>query len=147
MIKTTVESQWNGEEVKIRGNRVRNKSAFEIGLVVERQAKALCPIKSGMLAGSITTQSQTEGTSPEAPATESIQKPGMEGEVFVGTPVEYGPYVEFGTWKMDAQPYLRPALDLAQGKVLTIVEIEAKKQFKEYWFPRGTTFKDRGGTK
>ena len=132
MIKTTVESQWNGEEVKIRGKRVRDKSAFEIGLIVERQAVALCPRITGLLVGSITTQSQTEGTSPRAPATEAIQKPGMEGEVFVGTPVEYGPYVEFGTVRSNAQPFLRPALDLAKGQELTIVKQNGKNIFKDY---------------
>ena len=158
MIKTTVETQWNGEEVKIRGNKVRNKSAFEIGLVVERQAKALCPVKTGLLAGSITTQSQTEGTQPKAPATEAIQKPMMEGEVYVGTPVEYGPAIEFGSMPHiikvkdkkvlsdgkrifgksvkhpgnPAQPFLRPALDLTMGHTLTIVKNEAKYEFKDY---------------
>ena len=29
----------------------------------------------------------------------------------VGTPVEYAPFVELGTARMSAQPYLRPALD------------------------------------
>ena len=31
--------------------------------------------------------------------------------VVVGTDVEYAPYIEFGTSRMAAQPYLRPALD------------------------------------
>ena len=41
-------------------------------------------------------------------------------------------HVEFGTVKMSAQPFLRPALDLAMDESLTIVEIEGKKTFKEY---------------
>ena len=132
MIKTTVETQWNGEEVKIRGKRVRDKSAFEIGLIVERQAKELCPVLTGLLAGSITTQSRTEGTSPQAPATEAIQKPAIDGEVYVGTPVEYGPYVEFGTVKSNAKAFLRPSLDLAKGQELTIVKQNGKNIFKDY---------------
>lgn len=31
-------------------------------------------------------------------------------EVVVGTPVEYSEYVELGTRKMKAQPYLRPSI-------------------------------------
>ena len=29
--------------------------------------------------------------------------------VYIGTNVEYAPYVELGTYKMDARPYLKPA--------------------------------------
>lgn len=31
--------------------------------------------------------------------------------VLVGTPVEYGKFVEMGTSKMEARPYLRPAVE------------------------------------
>ena len=134
MMRSTVSQQWHGEEVKIRGKKVVGKSAYEIGLVVEGQAKELCPVDTGRLAGSITTQSSSEGTSPKSPATSSdvIQKPQDAMEVIVGTPVEYGPHIEFGTIHMDAQPFLRPALQLAQGKVVTIVERNAKMHFKQY---------------
>lgn len=30
---------------------------------------------------------------------------------YVGSGVEYAPYVEMGTYKMDARPYIRPALE------------------------------------
>lgn len=36
----------------------------------------------------------------------------------VGTNVEYAPYVEFGTVKMTAQPYLRPAFDATKLKIM-----------------------------
>jgi len=146
-MKSTVSQQWHGEEVKIMGKKVVNKSAYEIGLVVEGQAKELGPVKTGRLMASITTQSSTEGTSPKgkgAVASDVIQKPNDDMEVFVGTPVEYGPHMEFGTIKTDAQPFLRPALDLAQGKVLTIVERNAKMHFKQYLQEHDAYLKSRG---
>ncbi len=125
---------WNGQDVKIRGRKVVNKSAFEIGLVVEGQAKTLTPVKTGRLRGSITTQSATKGTSVEGDATgaDKIAAPGDPQEVFVGTAVDYGPYIEFGTERSDAQPFLRPALDLAQGKVLSITLKNGRMEFKDY---------------
>lgn len=126
---------WNGREVKIRGKQVANKSAFEIGLVVEGQAKVLCPVDKGRLRGSITTQADTgQGTATEGPATSSdqISAPRQDGEVLVGTAVEYGPYVEFGTVRSNAQPFLRPALDLARGRTLTIVTKNGRTEFGEY---------------
>lgn len=146
MIKTTIEKQWHGNEIKIQGKKVIADSIFEIGLVVEGQAKLLAARDTGYLAASITTQSGTgEGTEPGNPREfgngggegysnfeMTIQAPEDENEVFVGTALDYGPHVEFGTVRQSAQPFLRPALALAKGKVLTIVQVNGKMQFKEY---------------
>lgn len=125
---------WNGEDVKIRGRKVVNKTAYETGLVVEGQAKVLAAVKTGRLRGSITTQSAGKGTAVEgeAKAGDKISAPADDQEVLVGTAVEYGPYIEFGTVGSDAQPFLRPALDLAQGKVLSIAQKEGRMEFKDY---------------
>ena len=131
----TVTQQWNGQDVKVRGRIAASKSAFEIGLIVQAQAKDLAPWDTGRLIGSITTQADTgEGTSVVHPATSSdqITAPSQQGEVLVGTAVDYAPYVEFGRRGKDGQPFLRPALDLARGRVLTIVEREGRFAFAEY---------------
>lgn len=61
-----------------------------IGLKAENYAKILCPVDTGRLRNSITHR--REG----------------EAEV-IGTNVEYAPYVEMGTQRTKAQPYLWPA--------------------------------------
>ena len=61
-------------------------------LATEQQAKQLSAVDTGALRRSITHRVS-----------------GLYGEV--GTSIEYGPYVEYGTYRMAAQPYLRPALD------------------------------------
>lgn len=40
----------------------------------------------------------------------------VEATWVVGTNVEYSVYVEFGTYKMAAQPYLRPAVEAARRR-------------------------------
>jgi len=134
MMTATVSSQWKGNEVKIAGKRVIGKSIYEIGLVVEGQAKALTPVDTGRLRGSITTASVDKQTSPQYPSgsMDSIRRPNDSNEVLVGTAVEYGPYIEFGTVRSSAQPFLRPSLDLAKGKTLTIMEKNGRMEFKEY---------------
>jgi len=156
-VKVTVSSRWNGTPVKIAGKRVVGKSAFEIGFVVAGQAKALAPVDTGLLAASITVASSTEQTAPDRPSKftkgsgitrgaggESqavfvpvIGKPTDDMEVLVGTPVDYGPHVEFGTVRSYAQPFLRPALDLAMGKTLTILQKHGRFEFAEYLEGKG----------
>nr|DAT75803.1 MAG TPA: putative tail component [Caudoviricetes sp.] len=64
----------------------------EVGLAAEGFAKRLCPVDTGRLRNSIT----------------HVTRPG-EKAVYIGTNVEYGPYVEYGTSRQEAQPFLRPA--------------------------------------
>lgn len=74
-------------------------SAVElIGLAhqIEAFAKQYCPYKTGNLRRSITT-SRARITS-------------VVIEVDVGTDVTYASYVEFGTSRMDPQPFMRPAM-------------------------------------
>jgi len=126
---------WRGEEVKIASRRVTEKTIWETGLIIEGQAKLLCAVDTGRLAASITTQTEDQGTMPSgegAVATDVISKPGREQEALVGTPVFYGPYIEFGTFTTRAQPFLRPALDLAKGRALTLAERNGRIEFKEY---------------
>lgn len=135
MITTTVEQQWNGKDIKIRGKRVVGKSAFEIGLIVEGQAKLRAPVRTGRLSGSITTQASDHGTEPSgmgAVGSDKIHPPEDENEVLVGTPVDYGPYQEFGTVHSHAQPFLRPALALARGQELTVTMKHGRHEFAEY---------------
>ena len=64
-----------------------------MGIACEGYAKALCPVDTGRLRNSITHTQDSK-------------------YAYVGTNVEYGKYVELGTHKMKAKPYLKPA---AQG--------------------------------
>ena len=66
---------------------------------VEAAAKRLCPVDTGRLRSSITWQLQQDARGLMA---------------VVGTNVDYAPHVEFGTSRMRAQPFLRPALGAAR---------------------------------
>lgn len=66
--------------------------------VCEAEAKQDCPVDTGNLRASIHTEKG-------------------DLEDIVGTDVEYAPYVEFGTYKMRAQPYMQPGADAAQQRI------------------------------
>lgn len=63
-----------------------------IGMQCEGYAAMICPVDTGRLRASITHAVE-------------------EDTAYVGTNVEYAPYVELGTSKMAARPYLRPAAE------------------------------------
>ncbi len=65
---------------------------------VEAAAKGFCPVDTGRLRSSITTALGEDGE-------------GLYADI--GTDVSYGIFVEFGTRRAAAQPFLRPALDAA----------------------------------
>lgn len=64
----------------------------KIGLLAEGYAQMKCPVDTGNLRGSITHEVDTG-----------------EKAVYIGTNVEYAPYVELGTSRQTAQPFLKPA--------------------------------------
>ena len=107
-------------------------------LIVENEAKKLCPVDTGQLRSSITH--------------EVVEKEGR-----VGTNVEYAPYVEYGTglfaangdgrqerWSyqdgegnwystigQQPQPFLHPALNNNREQVLQTIKDEASKEIKD----------------
>lgn len=106
--------------------------------LVEGEAKKKAPKGNGELRRSITSKVETEGSD-------------IKGIVF--TPLEYAPYVEYGTglfaenggrtdvpWSyqdekgewhstsgMKPQPYLRPALDESREKIIQILQEDLLK--------------------
>lgn len=64
---------------------------------IEARAKEEAPVDTGNLRNSIKTESSSDGLSAA-----------------VGTHVEYGIYQEFGTYKMPAHPYMRPAAEAVE---------------------------------
>lgn len=86
------------------------KALEEVGLVAEGYAKKACPVDTGRLRNSITHQVRPS-----------------EKSVYIGTNVEYAPYVELGTSRMDPQPFLRPAAKDHENTYKKIFESELKK--------------------
>lgn len=110
-IEVTLEVN-NAEEVKEALKEAIQKALTEIGMQVENYATMLCPVDTGRLRGSITFATASENDSPREPAeaSDGVQETPDENSVVIGTNVEYAAYVEMGTSKMDARPYLEPAV-------------------------------------
>lgn len=96
--------------------RTMENAVLSGALLVMNAAIQKCPRKSGNLVRSI----HIGGHANLADTTGSDIGLGERGkeylELLVGTDVAYAPYVEFGTKKQTAKPYLRPAFDEQQNK-------------------------------
>ena len=83
-------------ELRRRAGEAIKRAAYD----VEARAKDVVPVDTGNLKNSIGTT--------------------MEGDLtaVVGTAVEYAPYVEFGTYKMAARPYLGTAAEAVRPSLV-----------------------------
>lgn len=102
---TDYELKDNSEEVKSAMTSAIARALEKIGLVAEGYAKRLCPVDTGRLRNSITHTDDGEAE-------------------YIGTNVEYAPYVELGTSRTRAQPYLKPAVVNHSDEYKKIVEAE-----------------------
>ena len=66
------------------------------------------------------------GTAATLEALEDLKDFAGNAEYVVGTNVEYAVYVEFGTSKMQAQPYLRPAAERVMQQEADAIAADAE---------------------
>jgi HK97 gp10 family phage protein len=84
--------------------RRAQRDGLEAGArIVETYAKLLVPVDTGTLKGSIMVDEVTPVQAIIAPHT------------------DYAEHVEFGTSRMEAQPYMRPALDEHENEIVQAV--------------------------
>lgn len=89
-----------GTVYTIAGVRVGERAAMVVrrcGLMVQSRGSRLAPRDTGFLASTIGTDFVGDGRSGSMSA-------------IVGPTADYGAHVEWGTYKMAAQPYMGPAL-------------------------------------
>ena len=92
-VKTTVKLDPRWREVENKVNAVRKIAAF----AVERKGKEKSPVDTGANRDSIFVA--------------EVEDVGGAPAYRVGPTTEYGPFLEFGTSKMIARPYMVPALE------------------------------------
>lgn len=96
----------SGEFLKAEKEALQ-RALEKIGLTAEAHAKKECPVDTGRLRNSISHTTD-------------------EDSAYIGTNVEYAPYVEFGTSKTSAQPFLRPAATEHSSQYKEILKNELK---------------------
>jgi len=96
---------------------------------IAAQAKQLAPVDTGNLKGSIGYKTKEKETAEPALSPKPNKNIG-----YVGSAKEYAVYQEFGTRKMQAQPYLRPAVEAVNTNAEQALKKIADGVFKKKGF-------------
>ena len=99
----------NSKEIIEAMQQATVRALEKCGLVAEGYAKKLAPVDTGNLRNSITHE--VDDGEPAA---------------YIGTNVEYAPYVCLGTIHMKAQPFLKPAVNDHKDEYRKILENSLK---------------------
>ncbi len=100
-----LEIRWEGERVKQATSDAAGDAIGQIAEKTAEIARSLVPVRTGQLRDSIGAVSTGKG--------------GLEWALIASTP--YALYVELGTSRQPAQPYMRPAVELVMREVPRIV--------------------------
>lgn len=103
-IQVKIETEKFIAELEKLSNDVKEKVKRELvwaGVETQNRARVNCPVDTGTLRNSITYE------------------PKGDFDVVVGAYTDYASYVEYGTRKMNAQPYLIPAFEEVSKELYT----------------------------
>ncbi len=96
--------------------RKTNEALKSGGMMIQNDAFKRSPYLTGNLRSSLNTE---------------IEGSGDKKQAIIGTNVSYAPHLEYGTSKMSARPYLRPAFDskkrAAEQEIKTALDIVLRK--------------------
>ncbi|MEM2351651.1 MAG: HK97 gp10 family phage protein [Thermoproteota archaeon] len=93
------------ESLSGRLNELSDEALAELAERIVEDAKALCPVDTGSLRRSIRWERDSSGGVVIAAGGGGIINPRTKREV------DYAAYVEFGTSRAPAQPFLQPAIE------------------------------------
>lgn len=127
-------------DVENATEKAMRKAARMIGGSISGHAIDACPVDTGLLRNSITfalggeapnimnyksndTDKNGNPIEPKEGKYDGEAQKDSDGEitVYVGTNVQYAPYQELGTIKMDARPFLRPAFENNETEIEQII--------------------------
>lgn len=119
-----------------------DQSITEALAEIVTNAKLLCPVYPQMAkkvdpkrtGGRLRNSIMSSGPKGDYGRTDGprLDATGKKGVGYVGSAVDYAPYVELGTRKMAAQPYIRPAIALQQGKSVAFIKETMNQYMKRF---------------
>lgn len=99
---------------KNAGNIVED-AVKELGTIAFKSARQIVPVDTGRLKTSIEVE---------------LERQNLISKVEIGTDVPYAAYVEYGTSRQRAQPYMRPSLTQARRQAGPVVKAVINEYLK-----------------
>ena len=129
----------HSEEVTSALEEAIRKALKTVGELGEGYAKKLCPVDSGLLRNSITNMQSGESFNHNYSSDDGSKTGNFSGTigdkeekaVYIGTNVEYAPYIEMGTSKTSPQPFLKPSATDHIDTYKKVLEKEIKEALKD----------------
>ena len=103
------------EKLGAKGSRIENKALREAGEVMKEAIKQEAPRKTGTLKESI----EVSGVKTKDGVKHVAVGPGKEGY--------YGKFLEFGTVKMKAKPFMAPGYEKSKERAMEEIEKNLKE--------------------
>ena len=135
-MNVTYENSMAGKDYEGNMGRAVERALTAAAMGVEGQAVLNANFakgyQTGRTKGSITwaTSKKRSYPSGEAGPNDGVSAPSDERTAHVGTNVEYAQHLEYGTRHMQAQPFLRKALDNNRSKIRNAFQIELRKALR-----------------
>lgn len=123
----TTAVEWHGEKLLQALRDGANDAMFEAGEILLESAKERVPVATGNLKNSGYVSTKTKSSYIKRRGWKRERKPLEDGGVVIAFSAPHSHLVEFGTKKMAAKPYLRPALDELKGKIGKSITVSLSK--------------------
>ena len=107
------------------GIEAAGNAMTEINNLVYDTPESPTYVRTGRLKNSIAWATSKRHASvgvPDRPEDSTPHTTPEENSVYIGTNVEYAPYVEFGTYRMPSRPFLRNAIEKYKDDYKKIME-------------------------
>jgi len=120
--------KWTSKDPKTEFAQLIPKALRIIGSNVVGQARLLINNVTGRLGGSLTWAMSGEQSEvgSKGKGSDAIGKPSSPNEVWIGTGVEYGPYVEY---HKNNYAYLRPAMDKNRKEAIRLLRDAIREDY------------------
>ena len=133
MANISVQITDNSDMIKQAEAAAIERALEKIGITAEAYAKMLCTVDTGRLRNSITHATSTNRGQDAYADNNGQEYTGGAAKgtpekktVYIGSNVEYAPYVEQGTSRQAPQPFLAPAATDHTDEYKAILESELK---------------------
>ena len=139
-IGVSVETNYKFKELIAKTGNAITEGLTLAGIKIKGQAVLLADFTQGYQTGflrnslSYSIGGKVEGANlnsgEKVSSKDMVAKSASNDTIYIGTSVQYANYVESGTSRMSAQPYLRPAYDICKNDVKRIIKMAIERHIK-----------------